>query len=459
MSARATLTEYAKVPDVRLIDLPCLSALGMDRQPWWLDSPALLTPFHFLVLPRLAAKDLVRLSCTCRDLRAALDCAPPSSWHAAADAALPQPLSSSSWPEAQVLLNRYGLAKHNLKQNRDYSTFVLATEQELPSSSAPIFSPDGALLCVMTFFPAPLTELLDPIHFSCGTTVAVHQVHTGLAFQVRVPGSPRTCVFTHDTQQLILAEVELGSSEGLEDDVSESSQAKTIFVTLQFVSIREDGLKLSRSTVCRLPAHTATHAYLQASFAPGGRFMAVQSYAELGPLPAVKSLFLVDVNLGRLAHAPILLPCSDRVFAWHADGCKLAMIEHDGAVHLLDLIDGREEKSLACELGFWRVRWPNKLVGYDLLGTATVLSDPYSAPDAAMQYPSQLSMSFSPCDDLTAQIDQSDNAPLSVKVHKTGQPLCTLALATEPTDGEVFHMRCSWSPGAQFWHLTTALIS
>lgn len=413
-------------------------ASGMDSQPW-LGSPALLAPLHFLILPRLAVKDLVYLSCACRDLRAALACAPPNSWLEAASAALPQPILSSQWSEALVLLSRYAQAKHNISQDGLHSTSLLAHEQQLPGRCTPTFSPDGALLCVTTFWPIPgVSELLGPF----GTTVTVQQVHTGLAFRLRVRGRPRSCIFTHDAQQLIFAAAELENTALVGDAAAVSSPAKAICVSWQILTVTGDGLQLLSLGQCCLTADPGTWSYLPASFAPGGRFLAVASYSE-EYLPKV--LFIVDIKMGQLAYAPI---SEYRTFAWHAEGCKLATVNNDGALHTFNLVSGQQQRRVVGE-DLWGVSWRgDMLLSIDVWGTTTIFSDPFSVSSSCLQLYSLVSASISPCGEVGVHIADGDIALPVVRVLKTGQQLCTLACG--PTKRYKFHRQCIWSQDAQF---------
>lgn len=413
-----------------------------------LGSQALMAPLHILILPQLTARDLSFLSCTCRDLRAAVASAPASSWQAAAVAALPQPTldPKACWSEVQVLLNRYAQAKRTTRGSKGHRRTRL-DRKDVPGQSTPIFSPDGALICVVTHasLTAPIRQEFGLPLLEKVTTVAMHRVHTGVAFRLLLHGQPSSCAFTHDCQQLILADAELEQVRNVQElGCKEMTRGKAVRAVWQTLAIEGDNLALSGSAEFHIVADTENITqHLSTSLAPGGRFLAVESFVHCFS----RAVFLIDLTSQALALMSPLF--SVHLLAWHAKGFKVAVLKRSGVLEVMNLASGQVvhfgESNKFIEAS-WR---GDALLGVDILGTMTLLFDPLSATAGAVHLRTSPSpTSISPYCARAIDIPYGAGALPVVTVLASGQQLCTLA--SRPAVAANLDKRCFWSCDALF---------
>lgn len=367
-----------------------------SRGDAFLCSGAVLDPLYRVLLPHMAAADLGRLACTCRDLRFAVEGAPPSSWQGAVAASLPQPTSSGCWPEARALLSRYSTAKRNIQRNQGCRTVRLAARKE-DVICGPAYSADGSLVCIVTV-PQGKQDMQDAA-VTDGSIVTVLQVHTGQANHLALPCRPCACIFaqTGDAMYFVSA-----STEPPRPTAAPHVQAE-VHVCCQMVGVKEQGLELLSTSQSYFDATVEERLgpLILASFAPGGRFLAIF------PSESVDTVHLMDrVSMRHLACIPHV-SCANLPLgiAWSSDGSRLVLTTLHGYLGgeliAFDLVRGlKTVLSIDSGLAQWEdATWQgDELVARDRCKTLFRFSQPFSpVQEQGVRLLCQADGWFSPC--------------------------------------------------------------
>lgn len=460
------------------------SAVGMEGvEAAGPEIQAVLEPLHHVILPQLGSADLGRLACTCRELRAAVYCAPPSSWQAAAAAALPQPISCGTWLDAQRLLSRCSTARRNIRSDQGYSVAQIAelersvrsrggvSDEELALEGQllcpPAFSPDGSLVCVAT-------TLTDDSRQSCvignDTILTVHQVHSGQTFRLGLSLGDldsSCCAFTESGQELTFAFTGMHSSHQASVAAYDSEPWTRYEHCISWVVVRVtgDGLEcLGRAPCHRVgPQHMHRRTCVQVCWAPGAAFLEIWNPADemVTILALPQGNIVLHTSAIQMRYMDSCAAC-----AWHAGGQKLALLDPECGLQAFDLINQVAISLVAnsCPDAFAQATWQgDSLVAFQFdekadLGAVSPFFDicRFLAP---FVQPGHVENLYRCCFDLwpspngVLAIHAPLRAPLELVALNGGQEACKLSGGPPQSDSLELDepaYRCFWSPDSRF---------